>query len=1250
MNIVRIITTVALLMGISASSEFHRETGETRSTNSPIPAPLKQNSLHSYAKLPITFVPNAGQTDARVRFVAQTGSANFYFTSTEAVFVLAGKKKGVVLRLQFVGANSNPAITGAQLTGAKINYLTGNDPTRWHAGLASYEEIVYHDLWPGIDLVFRGDKSDLKYEFHVAPGADPNDIALAYRGAKRLSVDRNGGLRIRTALGVMKDTAPLSFQIINGVHVPVTSGYRLQKNKYGFRVGSYDVNRPLVIDPLVAYSTFLGGGGNDQGLGISVDASANTYITGVTSALNFPTTAGVFDNSFNGGTGDAFITKITDTAIVYSTYLGGSGSDQGNGIAVDATGSAYITGSTASSDFPTTPTAFDAIHNGPTDAFATKLTADGSALMYSSYLGGSLAGCLGGSPNDGANQIAVDSLGNAFVVGTTSSRNFPTTAGAFDTTHSNTSCSTIFVTKLNSNGSALIYSTFLGNSGTGNAIAVAADGSAYVTGNCSPVGFPTTPGAFDTTGQGSDVFVTKFTADGSGLLYSTFLSGSLGDIGNGIAVDADANAYVAGFTDSSDYPTTPGAFDTTIPALHIGQVFITKLNSDGSVLVYSTYLGGSARDDCHGITVDTAGNAYVAGVTSSTNFPTTPGAFDLTFNGDLQDAFLSKLNASGSDLIYSTYFGGGGNDVGFAVAVDNFGRVFVTGTTTSNNFPVTAGAFDTTFNGSSDAFLIKLTNQPPDASSDETTTDEDNAVTLNVLGNDVDPDGDPLLVSDVTQGSNGSVTINADNTLTYSPSPNFNGSDAITYTVTDAFGNTDTANVMVTINPVNDAPVATDGTADSNEDSSVQINFVATDVDNSDLVFSVVSGPGNGTLGPVSGSSIVYTPNANFNGTDSFTFQASDGTAESNIATISISVSPINDPPDAVDDVASTVEDNEVTINVTSNDTDVDVDVLTITGVSQAQHGSVAITNNATAVSYTPTENFFGTDSFTYNISDGNGGTDTATVNVTVTSVNDAPVASDDSYNTPANTTLSVTEPGVLVNDSDIDGDVFSAVLVTGVTNGTLALSTDGSFTYTPNPSFSGIDSFTYSAFDGAANSSPVTVQITVTPPPPLPCEQEGQCFVFEYLGHNTGPTGETTITFKVTNKCKNAVRMVAIGTDSFTRIAPADGSIYTGGLGSYNVGWTRASGNPGFVGIKFEPISKNFKNGAADTFSIVVSNFNPSTTIQVKGVGPTQELFSFLLSQTNCATVAAHTEHKLFPVFIRWMTEVILTSGVFLS
>ena len=418
-------------------------------------------------------------------------------------------------------------------------------------------------------MVFRGGKGRLKYEFLVRPGARVQDIRLAYRGAKRLALDRRGNLLIRTSLGVLTDTRSLSYQLIGGKRMPVESRFVLgPADSYSFTVGRYDARRPLVIDPGLVYSTYLGGSqlfGEDQGLGIAVDPTGSAYVTGSTGSTDFPTTPGAFDTTYSGGfnvIADTFVTKLNPagSALVYSTYLGGEREDSGQGIALDGAGNAYVTGLTNSADFPTTPgafdTSFDGSSGGGSDAFVTKLNATGSALLYSTFLGGNL------TAHDGGYGIAVDGAGSAYVTGLTNSSSFPTTPGAFDTTFND--AFDAFVTKLNAAGSGLVYSTFLGagfNDDAGFAIALDAAGSAFVTGTTQSPSFPTTPGAFDTSFNGAfssyDAFVTKLNPAGSSLAYSTFLGGSGGAVlrfseaGLGIAVDSSGHAHVTGRTESA---------------------------------------------------------------------------------------------------------------------------------------------------------------------------------------------------------------------------------------------------------------------------------------------------------------------------------------------------------------------------------------------------------------------------------------------------------------------------------------------------------------------------------------------------------------------------------------------------------------------------------------------------------------------------------------------------------------------------
>ena len=706
-----------------AASTQHDQSGTL--SQPAAPQMSEKEALDAYGKLPLSFIPNEGQTEDAVRYYAQGAGYGFFFTKEGARLSFAdGEGGGHALALDFLGANPGATLEAQKRLSGEVNYLRGDDPAKWQQGLPTHGELLYGGLWPGIDMAVRGEEGGkLKYEFHLKPGSSVEDVRLAYRGAERLSVGAGGQLLVQTSLGVVEDAAPVSYQRIGGERVEVESRYRLTGDGgYGFAMGAYDPRYPLIIDPELDYSTFLGGTSGEffsnVGRGIAVDADGRAYVTGETFSSDFPTTPGAFDTSFDGSE-DAFVTKLnaSGSRLVYSTFLGGESGDNGTDIAV-RDGQAYVTGSTDSTGFPTTPSAYDTTYNGGQggfrgDAFVTKLKASGSALDYSTF--------LGGTSSDGGQGIAVRG-GRAYVTGSTNSFDdplidpqFPTTPGAFDTTRNGVI--DVFVTKFNTAGSALDYSTFIGgaNLDLASDIAVDADGRAYVTGEAFPTtttgAFPTTTGAFDRTSNGTDAFVTKLNASGSRLVYSTFLGGESGDNGTDIAV-RDGQAYVTGLTFSFDFPTTPGAFDRTFGGG--GNAFVTKLNASGSRLVYSTFLGGTNGDGGNGIAVDGMGRAYVTGSTFSPNdFPTTPGAYDTTHNGG-QDAFVTKLNAAGSGLVYSTFLGGtsvdgrSADDFGSGIAVRG-GRAYVTGATTSSDFPTTPGAFDTSFNGGfSDAFVTKL--------------------------------------------------------------------------------------------------------------------------------------------------------------------------------------------------------------------------------------------------------------------------------------------------------------------------------------------------------------------------------------------------------------------------------------------------------------------------------------------------------------------------------------------------------------
>src|SRR6266540_2748934 len=476
---------------------------EREATRVPAAAASKRQALDAYGRLPLAFVPNAGRLDPRVRYSAQHAGLSVFFTRSEAALTLAKGSRTTAFALRFLGA-SPAAIEGRRPGAGRVNDVLGNDAREWRTGLHTYGQVVYRNLWPGVDMVFSGAAGRLKYEFVLRPGAKVADIRLAYRGAAAPSLDRAGNLLVPTPLGVLRDERPGSYQEIGGRRVPVASRFSLggnHANAYGFAVGAYDRGQPLVIDPGLVYSTFLGGSASEQGLGIAVDAAGNAYVTGSTSSTNFPTPVGA-DTSANGDQ-DVFVSKLnaSGTALVFSTYAGGSGADQGFGINVHSSGDVYVTGDTTSSNFPHTPNALQATSSGNSDAFFLRLDRFAAGAGYSSYLGGSV--------DDSARAIAIDAARNVYLTGGTTSANFPTTAGSFDTSYGGGEDA--FVTKLTFVGSgaggdtyAIGPSTFLGGGGLDRGLGIGLDalGNTYATGITNSSGaspFPATTGALATT-------------------------------------------------------------------------------------------------------------------------------------------------------------------------------------------------------------------------------------------------------------------------------------------------------------------------------------------------------------------------------------------------------------------------------------------------------------------------------------------------------------------------------------------------------------------------------------------------------------------------------------------------------------------------------------------------------------------------------------------------------------------------------
>jgi len=713
----------ALLWGLisvsGAGTGAHSHPGSTAT---------KAKAERAYGKLPLRFEANRGQTDAQVKFISRGAGYTLFLTPQESVLSLRkpdgdrsrgpgahGRSASVpassaTLRMRLAGANPHPQIDGLTRLPGQTNYLTGRDPHAWHTGVSSYASALSRSVYPGVDLLYHGKQGQLEYDFRVAPGADPNRIALTFSGARSMSLDRQGDLVLDTPAGAVHQHKPVIYQQIAGRRRAVFGSFVVHAgHRVGFRVGAYDRSRTLVIDPTLAYSTYLGGSGQfGQGQAVAVDSSGSAYVTGLTNSTDFPTKSAL--QGANGGARDAFISKLTPdgTALAYSTYLGGSGNDAGAGIAVDGNGAAYIAGTTSSTDFPVN-NAFQTTCRGTLGfcrtAFVTKLKPDGSGLVYSTY--------LGGDQFEAGNAIAVDSAGAAYVAGQTASSGSGTSTTSFPLKNAaqptyGGGVSDGFVTKLDPNDGTrsvtLSYSTFLGGSGPRrpeqvNGIAVDSSGAAYVSGNTPSADFPTTAGAYDrtcgtgtttncngtsATRPGSDAFVTKY-AQGGTVAYSTFLGGSAFEQGYGIAVGHGASdagtAYVTGITGSTDFPTTPGARQTTYGGGG-SDAFVTKLNAAGSDLVYSTYLGGQAFESPNsgvpGVAVNSAGNAFVSGSSASTDFPIIRPV------AEAGGPYVAEFNTAGSDLLFSTHLGGG-NRSGEAsgMALDSAGNAYVTGNTSA---------------------------------------------------------------------------------------------------------------------------------------------------------------------------------------------------------------------------------------------------------------------------------------------------------------------------------------------------------------------------------------------------------------------------------------------------------------------------------------------------------------------------------------------------------------------------------------
>lgn len=647
---------------------------------------------------PLTFEKNVGQENNAVSFLSRGPGYTLFLTPGEAVMTMAGGEDALRMRLSQTGLVSPPQ--GEQVSVTKSNYLLGNKQANWRTGVPHYEQVRYPSVYPGIDLVYHpAGKTGLEYDFEVQAGADPELIGLRFDGMQSVALDTEGNLVLRMPRGDIVQRAPVAYQIQDGVRRPVEAAFVIREDgDVGFRLASYDVKQPLIIDPVISFSTYLGDAGTTLKT-IKVDTSGSVYVYGYTRYTGFPTTAGAYQSAPAGGT-DAFIGKIAadGTRFEFLTYLGGS-AEEGNGgaigpqLALDSLGNIYVTGRTGSTDFPLV-NPLQGTMNGTLDFYVAKLTRDGSRLSYSTFLGGPDA--VGAQPSEASPTINVDASGNVYILGYTNGAGYPvvnahqaTWAGGLDPV----------LTKINARGSAILFSTYFGGSSDdkGRDIALDRSGNIYITGRADSSDFPLlNPLQGQYRGRG-DVFVSKFTTDGV-LAFSTFWGGANTEKGRAIVLDDSGNVYVTGNTQSTDFPVV-SPYQRTLGGT--GDMFVLKIEPTLSRVTYSTYVGGADDDLGGAIALDKYSNMYVAGYSKSANFPLL-NAFQPTLSGT-QDAVLVKLSGRGK-LLFSTYLGGSGTDEAVAIGLDSALNIYLGGTTNSTDYP----SLNPLQTGTGGAFVTKI--------------------------------------------------------------------------------------------------------------------------------------------------------------------------------------------------------------------------------------------------------------------------------------------------------------------------------------------------------------------------------------------------------------------------------------------------------------------------------------------------------------------------------------------------------------
>lgn len=639
---------------------------------------------------PLAFEPNQGQASAGTLYTAKGHGYSLNIHRDGADLVLHRSGKSAKIQSHLVGGSASARVKGTDRLPGVSNYFRGADRSQWITGIPTYAKARAAAVYPGIDLIYYGNQGKLEYDFVVQPGADASAIRMKFDGVSGMRVDEAGNLHLATTVGDLIEHKPVLYQTAGEKTKPVDGSFRIAADRtVAFEVGPYDRSKALVIDPVLMYSSFLGGSDTDEGHAVAAGNDGALYLTGVTYSTQY-------------GDADVMIYKIsTDgTYFVYTANLGGSSDDIGNGIAVDQGGNVYVGGRTLSTDFPTA-NAYQSTNYGQyNNAFVLKLDGSGTNLLYSTYFGGSF--------DDQGFALALDSQGNAYLTGGETSTDFPVSNNAYQS--NNRGGVDCFVAKFDNNGNP-VFSTLIGGGSDDQAfgIAVDANGNSYITGQTVSDSYPqVSPSVQHSRHGGLDAFVTAVSPDGSSLIFSTFAGGGSDDYGNGVAVDPSGNVVVVGTTSSDDFPTTSNAYKRGY-AGGASDGFVLSYTPDGQTLLYSTFIGSHGTDDANSVAIDAAGNVYIAGDTDSDQYPVTGDATQHS-RGGYFDATLSVLTHDGSNLLFSTFLGGSqGDESAYGVAVDTFGNAYLTGFTSSPDFPATPGAAQTSpGGGDQDAFFARI--------------------------------------------------------------------------------------------------------------------------------------------------------------------------------------------------------------------------------------------------------------------------------------------------------------------------------------------------------------------------------------------------------------------------------------------------------------------------------------------------------------------------------------------------------------